>query len=119
MNRPFGRRNLYLSVAGAFTVLLFTGTFAHAQHFFQLDWGQGFNNSASSDTEDNWVANSFPVSNADRTHIVSISLPIGDTFTNQPISGLIYQGYDLQDPTAGGGLVLKARTDTTFTSTPG
>jgi len=98
---------------------LFTGTFARAQHFFQLDWGQLFNNTSNSDTEDNWVANSFPISNSDRTHVVSVTLPIGDTFTNQPISALIYLGQDLQDPTAGGGLVLKSRTDTTFNSTPG
>jgi hypothetical protein len=120
MKAQFGEKSFYLSVLGAFAALLLTCTLARAQHMFQLDWGGGFNNSlGSSDTEDNWVANSYPISNADRTHVVSISLPLLDTFTNQPISGLIYQGFDLNDPTAGGGLVLKSRTDTTFSSTPG
>jgi hypothetical protein len=120
MKRQFGRRSFYRSVLCAFVALLFTGTFARAQHMFQLDWGSGFNNSfGNTDIEDNWAANSFTISNADRTHVVSISLPLLDTFNNQPISGLIYQGFDLLDPTAKGGLVLKSRTDTTFTSTPG
>jgi hypothetical protein len=78
-----------------------------------------FNNAPTNDAEDNWVANSFPINLADRTHVVSVTLPIGDTFSNQPISALIYQGFDLQDPTVGGGLVLKSRTDTTFDSTAG
>jgi hypothetical protein len=120
MSRNCGRRSFYLGVVCAFAALLFTGTFAHAQHMFQLDWGSGFNNSfGQTDVQDNWAANSFPISNADRTHVVSISLPLLDTFTNQPITGLIYQGFDLLDPTAGGGLVLRARKDTTFSSTPG
>ena len=120
--RPGLRRGrFYLSVLGALTALLLTDTFSRAQHMFQLDWGTTFNNSINNpgDTEDNWVANSFLLANATQTHIVSISLPIADAFTNQPISGLIYQGSDPSDPTAGGGLVLKSRTDTTFTSTPG
>jgi hypothetical protein len=100
---------------------MFTGTFAHAQHLYQLNWGEVFNNSAGSDTEDNWVANSYTVSAADRTRILSISAPIGltttDIYTNQPISALIYLGFDVYDPTANGGLVLMHRTDTTFTTT--
>lgn len=120
MKRPFGRPRSCLSLLSAFAALLLTASLAHAQHMFQLDWGEGFNNSATgADAEDCWVANSFPISNADRTHVVSISLPIGDVFTDQPISGLIYQGFDLYDPTAGGGLVLKSRTDTKFSSSPG
>src|SRR5438132_2211684 len=119
MNLRCGRTSLYQTILGALTALLLAGTFARAQHFFQLDWGGSFNASAANDTEDNWVANSYPVNAADRTHIVSVSLPIGEAFTDQPISALIYQGFDLLDPRAGGGLVLKSRTDTTFTSTPG
>jgi hypothetical protein len=119
MNLRCRRNSFCVTMLVALAALLFTGTLARAQHFFQLDWGGGFNNSAANDPEDNWVANSFPISNADRTHVVSISLPIGDAFTNQSISALIYQGFDLQDPTVGRGLVLKSRTDTTFTSSPG
>jgi hypothetical protein len=121
MKPQFGRGSFDLSILSALAALLLTGTLARAQHMFQLDWGTGFNNSINNpgDAEDNWVANSYPINNADRTHVVSISLPLSDTFTNQPISGLIYQGFDLNEPTAGGGLVLKSRTDTTFTSTPG
>jgi hypothetical protein len=100
--------------------LLFTGAFARAQYIFQFDWGESFNNSATgNDAEDSWVANSYTIANANQTNIVSISLPFADTFTNQPISGFIYQGFDLNDPTANGGLVLKARKDTTFSSVPG
>jgi hypothetical protein len=121
MKPQLGRTRFYLSVLGACTALLFTDTVAPAQHMFQLDWGTSFNNSINNpgDAEDNWVANSYTIANASYTHVVSISLPIAETFSNQPISGLIYQGSDLYDPTAGSGLVLKSRTDTTFTSTPG
>jgi hypothetical protein len=123
MNAPSGARRFYLTVLSAVTALLFTGAFAHAQStLYQLDWQQIFNNSAgSTDSQDNWVANSFTVS-ATGTHIVSISLPLAGTsdhgqgFTNQAISALIYQGFDLHDPTAGGGLMLLGRTDTTITT---
>src|SRR5438128_6846132 len=103
MKPRFGGGRFYGSVLCALVALLFTGTFARAQHLFQLDWGMTFNNAPTNDSEDNWVANSFPINLADRTHVVSVTLPIGDTFANQPISALIYQGFDLQDPTSGGG----------------
>ncbi len=120
MNLRSRQASFYLSVLGALAALMFTGTSVRAQHFFQIDWGEGFNNSAgSSDTQDCWVANSFTISMPDRTHVLSVSLPLGDTFTNQPISALIYKGSDVNDPTANGGLVLMQRTDTTFSSTPG
>jgi len=61
----------------------------------------------------------WPLWQSSYTHIVAISLPIGSDFTNQAISGLIYQGFDLHDPTAGGGLVLVSKTDTTFTNKGG
>jgi hypothetical protein len=117
MNLRSRQASFYLSVLGALTAVMFTGTSARAQHLFQLDWGEFFNNSATNtDIQDNWVANSFAISNADRTHVLSVSLPLADTFTNQPISALIYKGSDVNDPTAGGGLVLMQRTDTTFSS---
>jgi hypothetical protein len=116
MNLRFGRGSFYLSVLCAFTAVLFSSTLAHGQAFYSYDWTESFNNSAtSSDTEDNWVANSYTASSAG-VKIVSITIPIRDTFTDQPISALIYQGFDLLDPTAGGGLILMARQDTTITT---
>jgi hypothetical protein len=103
--------------------MLLTIASARAQStLYQLDWGNLFNDSASdTDTQDNWVANSYMV-NSTGTHMVSISLPIAGSyperqgFSNQAISALIYKGADLYDPTAGGGLVLLSRTDTKITS---
>jgi hypothetical protein len=74
--------------------------------------------STTTETEDNWVANSYVVRSGG-THLVAISLPIGANFTDQPISAMIYQGYDLLDPTALGGLMLLSKTDTTITSKVG
>jgi hypothetical protein len=108
----------YIGVLGAVTAMLFTAAHARAQGLYQLDWGARFNTNAGGENEDNWVANSY-VALPGRTHLVSISLPIGESFSNQPISALIYTGSDLHDPTAGNGLVLVSQTDTTFTSTPG
>ncbi len=89
MNRQCGRRSFYLNVAGAVTALLLTGTLARAQSFYQLDWGSG-----------PW------------------NMSVGNE-TNQPVSVFIYQGFDLSDPTAGGGLVLLGTTNTTITVTAG
>ncbi len=119
MNGQIRRKSFYLSVAGAFTALLLTGTLAHAQAFYSLDWSERFNNSVGSETEDCWVANSYTASAAG-THILSISLPIVEGFPdNTAISGFIYQGADTLDPTAGGGLFLLGEVDTTFSGTPG
>jgi hypothetical protein len=116
---PFGRRTIYLYVFGACMAVLLPGTFVHAQGFYQNDWSGAINNSAGlTDTQDNWVANSFQTRSG-ATHIVSVSLPIGDSFTNQPISALIYTGINYTDPTVGPGLTLLSQTDTTFTSVAG
>jgi hypothetical protein len=110
---------LNLGVLGACVALLFTGAFAHSQGFYQHDWSGPINNSAGdTDTQDNWVANSF-TARSGATHIASISLPIADSFTNQPISALIYRGIDYTDPTIGPGLTLLSQTNTTFTSVAG
>jgi hypothetical protein len=122
MNRFSGRTRLCLGTLAAFVVLLFAHPFAHGQSFpfptYQLDWTTIFNNSAGGDTEDNWVANSYAAMDG-ATRIVSVSLPLFSNFTDQPITALIYQGFDLMDPTAGGGLVLMAQQDATFSHTPG
>jgi hypothetical protein len=123
MKAHFGRRRFYLSLLGALAVMLLASASTHAQStLYQLDWGNLFNNCATdTDTEDNWVANSYAVNSAG-THIVSISLPLAGSyparegFTNQTISALIYKGADLNDPTAGGGLVLLSQTDMKITS---
>jgi len=119
MNRQFGRRSFYPSVLCAFAALLFTSTFARAQYLYNQDWAGRFNNSVTTETEDNWVANSYKVPSTARQHLVSISLQIADASTNQPISAFFYHECDLNDPTAGGGLILLSQTDTTFTSTRG
>ena len=117
MKPPLGRRTFDQSLWGVFIALLLTGTLAHAQGFYQNDWTGPINNSAGdSDTQDNWVANSFTVRSGS-THIASITLPIADSFNNQPITALIYKGSDYVDPTAG--LTLLSQTDTTFTSVAG
>jgi hypothetical protein len=115
MNRQFGRR--YSSVLCALAALLCASTFARAQYLYNQDWAERFNNSQGSETEDCWVANSYKVTDAQ--HLVAISFPIADAFTNQPISAFIYQGFDTQDPTAGGGLILLSQTDTTITTVRG
>src|SRR6266849_979505 len=101
MNRQFGRRSFYPSVLCAFAALLFTSTFARAQYLYNQDWAGRFNNSVTTETEDNWVANSYKVPSTARQHLVSISLPIADASTNQPISAFFYHECDLNDPTAG------------------
>jgi hypothetical protein len=112
-------RSFYPSVLGAVAALLLTGTLAQAQTFHALDWSERFNDSAgTSDVQDNWVANSYTASSNGES-IISITLPIGDTFTNKPVSALIYAGFDTMDPTAGGGLMLMGQKDTTFTSVQG
>src|SRR5260370_25885020 len=105
MNRPSGRPCFYLSVLGAFAALLFTGAGVQAQGFpyqlYQYHWFEVFNNSATNtDTQDNWVANAF-VARSGFTHITGITLPIGASFSNWPISALIYNGVDATDPTLG------------------
>src|SRR5207244_3524768 len=96
----------------------FTGASARAQTLYTLDWAIRFNNCIDVETEDNWVANSYKV-RSNGTHLVAVTLPIGASFTDQPISAMIYQGYDLLDPTALGGLVLLSKTDRIITNNTG
>ena len=122
MKLQLGPRSLFLSVLGACIALLLTSTLANAQNpalFYQLDWAERFNNSQGNEAEDCWVANSYTAPPASDGVITSIILPIGDTFTDQAITGLIYQGADLMDPTAGGGLTLVGQKAMTVTSVRG
>jgi hypothetical protein len=122
MKLQFGRKRFYAGVVGAIAALLLAGTFAQAQNFYQLDWGQRFNNSLGSETEDCWIANSYSASASSNGNITSIVLPIGDTFAtsdNVTITGLIYQGFDIYDPTAGGGLMLMGQKTIPLVTTPG
>ncbi len=117
MYRQTARTSFCFSLLAVLAAQLCTGTFARAQSFYELAWRHTYNMSVGSETEDNWVANSFKARSG--THLVSVSFPIAADFTNQPVSVFMYAGFDLQDPTAGGGLVLLGQTNTTFTATVG
>jgi hypothetical protein len=115
MKRSFGWRSFYLRIAGVLMMLLFTGTLARAQSFYQIAWGGNYNMSVGNETEDNWVANSFRARSG--THLTAIYFPIAAAFTDQPVQAFIYQGFDLQDPTVG--LTVLGQTNTTFTAIVG
>lgn len=53
------------------------------------------------------------------TRLLSIEYPLGETFTDQPVTAIIYQGSDISDPSAGGGLVRIQTTETTITGAAG
>ena len=81
----------------------------------------GFNNSATSEVEDNFVANSFTVVPAG-TQITSVSFLAapGSIPANQPAQVAIYLGSSLTDPHAGGGLIRVATGSATLAQqTPG
>ena len=81
----------------------------------------GFNNSATTDVEDNFVANSFTVVPGG-TQITSVSFLAapGSIPANQPAQVAIYLGSSLTDPHAGGGLVRVATGSATLAQqTPG
>src|SRR5262249_46055980 len=115
MTRQRGRRCFGLGLFSVFAILLFSGAWARSQTLYHYDWALRFNNSIPTETEDNWVATSY-VAGVGGTPLVAVSLPIGANFTDQPISAMIYQGYDLADPTALGGLTLLSKTDRTITT---
>jgi hypothetical protein len=86
-----------------------------------LDDGSGevrFNNSESTDTEDNWVANSFQVTPGGET-LTSVSFFLGENYSNRPVTVLIYTGSSLTNPHAGSGLTRVSTTDTTVSGTAG
>ena len=100
-------------LGAAFAALMSHASVARAQVRYQLDSGaptERFNNSEVDETEDNWVANSYQVVKGG-THIIAIEFPIGTAYSGKPASAVIYQGFDLLDPSAGGGLVRLSTTD--------
>ena len=106
------------AVLGILTAVLVSGSSARADYVYQLDDGSPeelFNNSETTETEDNWVANSFQVV-ADGTRLVSISLYLGQAYSNQDTFAVIYLGSSLTDPS---GLVRIATTEASVTGSAG
>ncbi len=121
MKRQLRVRVFAVLVGVAFAALMSHASVARAQVHYTWDNGaftERFNDSEGVETEDNWVANAFQVV-AGGTHIVSVEFPIGELYTNLTVDAVIYQGFDLHDPTAGGGLVRLSTTETTINSVPG
>jgi hypothetical protein len=107
MKRQLRVRVFAILVGVAFAALMSHASVARAQVQYRWDNGaftERFNDSEGVETEDNWVANAFQVVDGG-THIVSIEFPIGEAYVNLTVDAVIYQGFDLHDPTAGGGLV--------------
>jgi hypothetical protein len=108
--------------SGGFTShgdLTANGNATFAGFVYKLDDGsseENFNNSQGVETEDNWVANSFQILPGTQT-LLSVSFLVSGSFTNRPITALIYTGSSLTDPHAGSGLTLVSETDTTFSGT--
>ncbi len=97
MKRQLRVRVFAVLVGVAFAALMSHASVARAQVHYTWDNGaftERFNDSEGVETEDNWVANAFQV-----------------------VAG--GQGFDLHDPTAGGGLVRLSTTETTINSVPG
>ncbi len=121
MKRQLRVRVFAVLVGVAFAALMSHASVARAQVQYRWDNGaftERFNDSEGVETEDNWVANSFQVVDGG-THIVSVEFPIGEAYQNLTVDAVIYQGFDLRDPSAGGGLVRMSTTETTINSVPG
>jgi len=121
MERRLRTKVLTVLVGAAFAALMSQASVARAQVRYQLDSGfatERFNNSELDETEDNWVANSYQVVKGG-THIVAVEFPIGTAYSDKPASAVIYQGFDLLDPSAGGGLIRLSTTDLVINSQPG
>lgn len=104
--------------SAALTLVFFSfAAAAQADVIYQLDSGSystRFNNSATTETEDNWVANSFQVVSGGN-HLSSLTFQ-ADTLNNQVIDAAIYEGNSVTDPS---GLVLISTTSTTLTASAG
>jgi hypothetical protein len=106
-------------------VLLLGGARARANMIYQVDkWPppnhdlyEVFNNSATTETEDNWGANSYQAV-AGGTRLTSFTF-LANNMTNQRVSAVVYLGSSLTDPHAGGGLTRVETTNTTVTAHAG
>ena len=121
MKQHFRIKILSAVTVGILAALMVVGTVARADHLYRWDTGvstERFNNSEGVETEDNWVANAFEVVAAG-TRLVSIQYTLGELFAVQPATLAVYQGIDISDPSAGGGLVRIHTTETTITGIAG
>ena len=112
------RKRLLLHAVAAVAV---TASFVQAQVVYQNDsfvsgTFSAFNNSQGTETENNWVANSFQVI-AGGTRLTSYTFLTGLATTNRAITLAIYLGSSLTNPQAGGGLTRVATTNTTYSAT--
>lgn len=115
------RPRFSLVILAALTLAPITNTSARGDFLYQLDTNIGnarFNNSQGTETEDNWVANSFQVVAGGET-LVSFTFRLGETYSNRAITAAVYRGSSLLNPQAGGGLTLISTTNTTVTGTQG
>jgi hypothetical protein len=114
---------------GIVAILVFTGgVYSGGTYLYQNDDGTAqevFNNSDTNEVEDNWVANSYTVVDG-ATRLLSINWTYGNAaggvnppLVAQPATVAIYQGSDIYDPQAGGGLVLLQSNDVVFDANPG
>jgi len=108
----FSKKLLALFCIAGFAVMSLGARAARAQVTYQWDnnlAGERFNNSQTTETEDNWVANAFQVVSGG-TRLISVTLGLGETLSNQQVWVVIYQGASIDDPCAGGGLQELQRT---------
>jgi hypothetical protein len=92
-------KNKFNMIAGIVALVVAVPA-ARAQMVYQWDNGtftERFNNSETTEVEDNWVANGFTVVDGG-TRLLSITLPVGDVFVDQAVSASIYIGADISDP---------------------
>src|SRR5258707_12675854 len=116
MKRQLRVRMFAVLVGVAFAALMGHASVARAQVPYRWDNGaftERFNDSEGVETEDNWVANAFQVVDGG-THVVSVEFPIGEAYANLTVDAVIYQGADLHDPSADGGLVRLSTRETTI-----
>jgi hypothetical protein len=135
MTKQFRTNDLWVRVIAITVTLLAAGAVAQAGReqtngtmqtsaagggaiVYRWDTGQfteRFNNSQTTETEDNWVANAFEVVDGG-TRLLSIEYPLGETFIDQPLTAIIYLGADISDPS---GLVRIQTTETAITGVMG
>lgn len=110
-------KNFSVLIVITLATFLVAGTVARADVIYVYDSGvatERFNNSEGVETEDNWVANAFAVVDGG-TRLLSIGYQLGENFVDQPVTAVIYQGADISDPSAGGGLVRIQTTEALVT----